>query len=207
MRLFAAIELSEPAHKHLAGMAREWQERWGEELLGLSDREYPKPSWVRPANLHVTLKFFGEIAEPDVNGLCGALASVTLAGAMRLNADRVECLPPRGPVRVIAAGIGGDVGRLRQLHSEVERAVEVVGIAPERRDFHPHVTLARAKVPLPRHTRDSLAKAGTARLPGPAFDVTEFVLMESHLSPQGATYVRVSRFPLGNPPAQRAEGG
>src|SRR4051794_11076697 len=104
MRLFAAIELPDQIRRQLAGLSRDWQERWGEELLGFSSDEYPCASWVRLANLHLTLKFFGEVREPDLPLLCGALSSAALPEALRLTADQVECLPPRGPVRVIAIG-------------------------------------------------------------------------------------------------------
>jgi 2'-5' RNA ligase len=196
MRLFTAIELSTPARNHLAGLARKWTENWGEELLGLSNDEYPRVSWVRPENLHVTLKFLGEVPEPQVPKVCQALSDWASPGPMRLNADHIECLPPRGPVRVIAAGVGGDVGRLTLLHREIDRACGLLGFAAESRQYRPHVTLARAKVPLPSHVREHLASAGNPHMPGPAFDVAEFVLMESRLHPQGAEYLPVARFPL-----------
>src|SRR5688572_9193777 len=178
MRLFAAIELPDQIRRQLVGISRDWQERWGEEILGLSNDEYPHASWVQPGNLHVTLKFFGEVQESEVPVLCGALSSIAGPGRVRLQADRVECLPPRGPVRVVAVGIGGDAGALRQLHAAVERGCEPAGFPAERREYHPHITLARAKTPLPRYARDNLVKAGCRRLPTGEFDVTEFVLME-----------------------------
>jgi RNA 2',3'-cyclic 3'-phosphodiesterase len=197
MRLFTAIELPAPVRNHLAGLAREWAENWGEELPGLSNGEYPRASWVRPENLHVTLKFLGEVPEPDVPRVCEALSDCASPRPMRLNVDYIECLPPRGPVRVIAAGVGGDVGRLILLHREIEDACGRIGFAPESREYRPHITLARAKVPLPRHVRESLSAAGGRHVPGPAFDVRESVLMESRLRPQGAEYLPVARFPLG----------
>jgi 2'-5' RNA ligase len=197
MRLFTAIELPAPVRNHLAGLAREWADNWGEELLGLSNEDYPRASWVRPENLHVTLKFLGEVPEPDVPKVCDALSGCVSPGAMRLNADRVECLPPRGPVRVIAASVGGDVGRLALLHQEIERACDKVGFAPERREYRPHITLGRAKVPLPRHVREGLAAAGAGHFPGPEFEAREFVLMESRLRREGAEYVPAARFALG----------
>jgi RNA 2',3'-cyclic 3'-phosphodiesterase len=197
MRLFTAIELPAPVRDHLAGLVREWAENWGEELLGRSNEDYPRASWVRPENLHITLKFLSEVAEPDVPKVCDALSGCAAPGPMRLSADHLECLPPRGPVRVIAAGVGGDVGRLALLHQEIERACDKVGIAPERREYRPHITLARAKVPLPRHVRERLAVAGARHLPSPVFEAREFVLMESRLRREGAEYVPATRFPLG----------
>jgi 2'-5' RNA ligase len=196
MRLFTAIELPASVRNHLAGLARAWAENWNEELLGLSHNEYPRVSWVRPENLHVTLKFLGEVPEPDVPRVCEALSDCAFSEPMRLNVDHIECLPPRGPVRVIAAGVGGDVGRLILLHREIEDACGKIGFAPESREYRPHITLARAKVPLPRHVRESLSAAGGRHVPVPAFDVREFVLMESRLRPQGAEYLPVARFPL-----------
>jgi RNA 2',3'-cyclic 3'-phosphodiesterase len=197
MRFFAAIELPDQIRRQLAAISQDWQEQWGEELLGLSSDEYPRASWVRPQNFHVTLKFFGEVHESNVPVLCDALSSVAVPPAFRIKADRVECLPPRGPVRVIAVGIGGDAGALRQLYAAVELKCEAAGFPADRGDYHPHITLARAKTPLPRYARSNLVNAGAARLPTGEAHVGEFVLMESRLvGPTGPEYIPVARFPL-----------
>ena len=196
MRLFLAIELSDAARRVLGGMSRAWRENWDDGLLGLGV-ECPPASWVRAENLHVTLKFLGEVSEHQVPGVCESLA--TIAGAqMRLQPDRIDCLPERGAVRVISAGVGGELDKVHKLFDGIERACEPLGFDRERRTYRPHITLARLRLFLPPHTRESLTKAGARHLPAPEFVAREFVLMQSQLHPGGARYTSLGRFPLGD---------
>ena len=180
MRLFLAIELPDAARTHLAdlcGRLRTW-----------------KLAIVPPQNLHVTVKFFGNVEDVAVQALCGALREVASGEAAQVWADRCELLPPRGPVRVVAAGLGGDVGRLRSMHREIEKACEGQGFAPERRQYLPHVTLARARDGLPARERDEFPQALSKHFPGPQFNVSGFTLFESRLGGGPPQYIPVARF-------------
>src|SRR4051812_34186986 len=108
MRMFVAIELSDAGRAHLAN------------LSARAHALMPGCSWVRPENLHVTMKFLGEVPEPRVGEICTALGGVTARGPIPLRASHAEYFPPRNPVRVIAAGLTGDVERLRTVHHEIE---------------------------------------------------------------------------------------
>jgi 2'-5' RNA ligase len=191
MRLFLAIELSDASRRVLGEMSRAWRENWIEEL----GTECPPASWVREENLHVTLKFLGEVSQQQAPPLCDALGVVT-GEAMRLQPHQIECLPERGAVRVISAGVAGDLDKLHGLLDGIEQACEPLGFARERRRYRPHITLARVRPFLPPYTRTSLTKAGATHLPAPQFLAGEFVLMQSHLHPNGARYIPLARFPL-----------
>ena len=190
MRLFLAIEMPDGVREHIAGISRDWKEAW------YAYGEPRETVWVRPQNLHVTLKFLGEVADNEVPALCAALKTVESPGPASLVPERVECFPDRGPVRVIAVGIGGDDGRLVLLHGRIEVACEPLGYERERRRYRPHITLARCKRPLPSHMRAKLLEDGVRQLPAPPFEANEFVLMESRLKPDGAEYIPLARFPL-----------
>lgn len=198
MRLFTAIQLPEDVRGRLAALTRRWSENWKEELLGLSNREYPPAKWVPADNLHVTLKFFGEVADADVNALCDALRGVALAEAPEVVADHVECLPPHGPVRVISIGLGGEAGRIESVFQQIEQRTVPLGFRSEERGYRPHITLARMKEPLPRHTRESLAQAAVGQLTAAPFHVREFTLMQSILGRGQPQYHPIARFPLGS---------
>jgi 2'-5' RNA ligase len=84
---------------------------------------------------------------------------------------------------------------LAALAAKVERVCVSVGLEPERRAFHPHITLARWKGRRARDVLDFLErKRGLA---SPPFDVAEFILFESRLTRHGAHYEGVARYPLG----------
>jgi 2'-5' RNA ligase len=182
MRLFVALELPDSVRQSLHGLAAPL------ESLGV-----PRRRFVRTDNLHLTLKFIGELPEPDVAGVCDALGRVSRLGAFGLRCEGIECLPDRGPVRIVSVGLAGDVGRLCDVQGEIESACETVGIRREARRFRPHVTIARLRQPLAPAARRRFEHF---KFPRDPFEVAQFVLMQSHLEPQGARYVPLARFPL-----------
>jgi RNA 2',3'-cyclic 3'-phosphodiesterase len=187
MRLFVAIELPDAVRRHIAGLVRHLRER---------NSHHHGLSWVRPENLHITVKFLGDVSDDRLSALCSALGEVATEGPAALHADRLEFFPPRGPIRVVAMGLGGDVGRVSHLHRSIEDHCARMGIPLDGRLYRPHVTLVRCRNPLPAHKREDWERAAEPHLPGPEFVASEFVLMESRLKADGAQYVPLARFPL-----------
>ena len=200
MRLFTAIELPPILKRHLSAGARATAQGWG------AVWNAPKPSFTREENLHVTLKFLGEVAEQQVPALCESLSRVTTAGPIPLCIEGIEFFPQRGPIRVIAAKVGGDVGRLALLHRGIENACSSLGFEPERREYRPHVTVGRSRggLPVALRTCQSTWQALNREPDEPNFEATEFVLMESRLHPTAPEYVPLARFPLGRFPLKSA---
>jgi RNA 2',3'-cyclic 3'-phosphodiesterase len=182
MRLFLAIELGEPVRKHLLRVQQQL-------------RRETEASWARAENLHLTLKFLGEVEPARLPSLCAAMADAALDRSIQLHAAALECFPARGPVRVIAAAVAGEVQRLVELQQSVERACAELGFATEQRQYRPHVTLARARRPLAAALRGQLAEAAAGLWPGPEMEAGQFVLMESRPASRGMEYVPLARFP------------
>jgi 2'-5' RNA ligase len=187
MRLFVALELPEGERRRLAQLPETQQ--WGEfDEAGLN--------WVPPENLHVTLKFLGTVPDEQVPTVCQSLGEIRVPGTIHIQIGAASFLPRTGPMRVFVASVAGELDRLTALQSEIERTMEPLGFARERRAFHPHVTLARTR-------RGSQGPAGfraaVIKHPGQlgvAFPVGSFVLMQSELRPGGAVYAPVAHFPL-----------
>jgi 2'-5' RNA ligase len=192
VRLFLAIELPDPVRQHLSDLVARYSIpdfvtlTWGDDF-GLSS--------TRPENLHVTLKFLGEVDDSAVAELVDALNRVELKAPLRLRAAYVDLLPSRGPVRVIAAGLDGH-GHvdLVRLHHSVEDCTSGLGYPAERRDYRPHITLARAKWPIPKTLRDNLFQFLQDKFPGPEFQADHFSLFESRLGSGARQYIRLARF-------------
>jgi 2'-5' RNA ligase len=193
MRLFTAIELPEDVRAHLAKLVGYWREHLNDALYVKLGYDAPPVKWVDDENLHITLKFLGEVPDADFPSVRKLLAEVALPEPMRIRVNQVDCLPNRGPVRIIAAGLDGDVQSLAQLHKLIERACADFGIAEERREFHPHITLGRLRIPLPNDARKLLGDIAARHLPGPAFEASGFALIQSVLLPQGPQYRCVAR--------------
>jgi 2'-5' RNA ligase len=188
MRLFVAVELDAVARGHLVDMQRQ------------IDRAFRDHSirWTQPENLHITIKFIGEVGDAEVAILAKALSGVGFESTS-VRAEGLLCLPPRGPVRVVAAEIGGDVAPIEELHTRVDEVCASVGVMRENRAYLPHVTIGRNRPGAYQKIAGFLrSKVRTEPWPGPPFDVRSFVLMQSELrkgEQGGSKYVVVARFP------------
>ena len=177
MRLFVAIDLPDEVRQFLAAMARP-------PIGGLK--------WVSAEQLHITLKFLGEVEPDRLPSIIGALAQIPQPGNLRLAAAGQLLLPEHGPVRILGLRVGSSFQGLNQLAEVLESACEPLGFPREDRPFLGHITLARAKSSVPRSLFNF-------PLPGMEWFGSSFVLMESCLSPQGPTYRVAERFPLATP--------
>src|SRR5688500_16936698 len=176
MRLFTAIEVPDALRQRLARVAPALVEgRWG------LDARLLHVTFTRSENLHVTLKFLGEVAEQDVPAICDVLAAVPRPGVLPLNIDGGEMFPARGPVRIIAAKVGGAAERLVDLEAAIEDACAPLGIPRDGRPYRPHVTLARCKRGLPTHFRSSVQDVARGLSRDGGWIADAFVLMESRL--------------------------
>jgi 2'-5' RNA ligase len=187
MRLFVAIELPEDVRRGLS----EWRRRRDWFGFGEGFREVP------PQNRHVTLKFLGEVAEAKVEQVTGALRRVDWPPALMLRVEGPSFFPPRGKINVFVALLGGDVERLRELHRQVESALEPLGFVRDDRPYTPHVTLARAERSRGFNEAKGIVRQLVAKnppAPGEPFTVNSVVLFQSHLKPDGPEYVPLARF-------------
>jgi 2'-5' RNA ligase len=152
----------------------------------------PELRWVAEDNLHLTLRFIGEVERPLADDIAHAL------GQIRFDRFALRLLG----VGQFAGRTGGALwagveprDAVAALAAKVERACVLAGVPPERKAFHPHVTLAR-------YGRSSAAAAASfterrRSLASPPFPVDEFTFFESRLSRHGAHYEEVARYPLG----------
>jgi 2'-5' RNA ligase len=153
--------------------------------------------WVPVGNIHLTLKFFGNIPEADVEAIAAAAREAAAKQApFQLQITEPGAFPSVRAPRVVWLGLGGDVLPLSQFYHRLEKAFAALGHLPEDRAFHPHLTLGRVKSP---QGRERLAKMLQTLPPisWPPFQVKEIILFRSQLSPQGSTYTPLKVIPLG----------
>ncbi len=176
MRLFVGIPLPDDVRARLAGLKG-----------GLKGAR-----WVAPENLHLSLRFIGEVAGGEHSDIAHALKTVS-ATAFDMTLSGLGAFDRRGRVHAIWAGVEKPdaLGRLRD---SVESTLVRSGLEPEHRKFKPHVTLARMKNGSASDAGHFLeAHHGFAAGP---FTVDHFTLFESHLGGGGAHYVALSDYPL-----------
>ena len=154
-------------------------------------RGVPGARWQDDAQLHLTLRFIGEVDRHQADDIDAALGSITQPRPTIALAG-VGVFDHNGRVDAVWAGVAPDPG-LRALRDRVARALVAVGIAPEERAFKPHITLARlnrASGPIEGFLADA---AGLASSP---VTLDAFLLYESVLGREGASYNAVARSPL-----------
>lgn len=185
MRLFLAIHLSDSAIDHL----RTVQAR----LRSVA----PDLSYTRDVNLHLTVRFLGDIKEDKVDALKDTIRRTAESGSpLRLACSKLISFPWQKPANVIAAQVGGEAAdQLILTQSAIERAIRSFA-APEDQKYTPHVTLARPTKPLPMPIVQRMVNETQRSWPGPAFDARKIHLMESELAAAGPKYRSIADFDL-----------
>ena len=154
-----------------------------------------KARWVRAENLHVTLKFIGNVDAGKLEAIRVVLGEVSAGGDVELRFRGVGFFPNEKRPRVLWAGIAASPN-LAPLAAEIDARLEKLGIARETREYAPHLTLARFDPPGISEKLRAAAQENAAREFG-AVRAGEFHLFGSKTRPTGAEYTRLSSFFFG----------
>ncbi|HWN10126.1 MAG TPA: RNA 2',3'-cyclic phosphodiesterase [Pyrinomonadaceae bacterium] len=197
-RVFCAIELPEQVRELLA-----------QHIVSLR-RAVPdaRASWSRTENIHLTLKFLGELQITQVKTFSDAVIRATTGfSPFTLGVGEPGAFPTHGSPRVLWIGVNDFSGKLADLHARLEYESQQVGFEKETRSFHPHFTLARFREQRRRvkqsradegqRARDLASAHKTMQLPSVEIAVTELLVIRSELGVGGSKYTVISGHPLG----------
>ncbi len=153
-------------------------------------------SWVRGENIHVTLRFLGEVEEKRIPKMIRVLQE-TVAGIppFSLTVEGLGCFPSSRSPRVIFVGVGKGGAELSDLQGRVEGCLARIGFPREGKRFTGHLTLGRVRSP----ERSEALLTRIASLPAQDLGqvtVQEILLMRSELSPAGSQYSVIAPLPL-----------
>ena len=183
LRLFIAIELPSNIIDGLRNVQEE-----------LKDKSN-KPSWAKPENIHLTLKFLGDIETNKIDSMVNILEGIAgKSFSFEISVKGVGTFPAAGTPRVIWVGIEENKDML-QLYNNIEEGLAALGFEKERRDFKPHLTLGRIKF---LNDRAGL-KRGLEKVAGlnlARFAVAGFALFKSTLTPEGAIHTKLKEYTL-----------
>ena len=157
----------------------------------------PGARWQSAAQMHLTLRFIGEVDGPAFREVMDALAGIEAEG-FTLALEGVGHFPQRGRARILWAGVAPNPALMR-LQARTEAVIAGLGHAPDGRNYAPHVTLARFASRVPRHRLQEFVSYHGPFSSGP-FPVRSFELFSSHLGAGGAHYEVEARYPLAPPP-------
>ena len=183
IRTFLAIDLPGTQRK----IIEEHQGRWKSTKADLR--------WIDPSNMHLTLKFLGEIQESSkgsVKTVCKEVCCLHRGFSLFLNGTGI--FPNLRRPRILWIGIGGETDLLCKLQNNIETALEEKGFSREDRAFTPHLTVGRVRSPrkLSRLV-DVFLKDKIVIEP---FKVEEVIVYKSQLTPRGPLYSPLARCPL-----------
>ncbi|HLF59056.1 MAG TPA: RNA 2',3'-cyclic phosphodiesterase [Alphaproteobacteria bacterium] len=176
MRLFVAIELPESVRVRLAMLAG-----------GI-----PGARWVPAENMHLTVRFIGEVDEASVHDVDAALQSVE-APAFELTLEGIGHFGPPRAARSLYVGVARNPA-LAHLRDKIESALVRAGFEPEGRKFSPHITLARLRNA--RGSRITAFIAGNNLFREGPIAVEGFTLFSSFRGHNGAIHTPERFYPL-----------
>jgi RNA 2',3'-cyclic 3'-phosphodiesterase len=183
MRTFIAIEIPSEVKSALVALQDDLR-RAGADV-----------SWTRPENIHLTLRFLGEVDERrigEVEKVCVTSAAEFQPFTLSLNDTGV--FPNARQPRILWAGLAGEIEKAVEMRKRLDDGLALIGFEREDKDFNPHLTIGRVKSN--RKTRELIALADARRVPTLSFVVTEIVLMKSELHPAGARYTPIAKVSL-----------
>jgi 2'-5' RNA ligase len=158
-----------------------------EELQRLLRRHDVPISWVKASNIHLTIKFLGDLAASRISSVRRAVerACQTIT-PFDITVDATGGFPSTKNPRVLWVGLGLLPDKLRRLHSNIEAELAGEGFAREAKRFAPHLTIGRVRdSSKARQTVEALLSAGFA---AETFRATQVIVMRSELHPSGSIY-------------------
>lgn len=199
MRLFVAVDLDPPAREAVAAATAALRRH---PVIGAASVK-----WVEPRNLHLTLRFLGEVEDGAVEAAAGALTPASPLPAFRTALGSFGAFPARGAPRVIWVGAREGAATLGALRDEVARRLLPLGYTPDTQAYRPHLTVGRV-----RRAAGGLRAALTAASAGidlrqVSWRVGRAVLFESRLSAAGPAYRVVTEMRLGGGASPADAGG
>lgn len=176
-RLFVGIRFPEPCRDALAELM--------DPIEGVR--------WTRTEQLHLTLRFLGDVVENQAQGMVEALKEIRVEPFL-LPLEGTGVFPPRGRPKILWAGLGTAHTRLFQLRQRVDDALLSAGWQGELRSFDPHVTVGRVITASQKQVDAWLHRHRDFE--GPPFRVTSFQLIASELHSAGPVHRVYSDFVL-----------
>jgi len=190
-RTFIAIALPPAALDALSQMVRQFRAGPSGEVC----------RWADLATVHLTLRFLGDTETTLLSRVyaasdCAAREALPFA----LDIAGLGCFPNMRSPRIVWAGVRDSSASLAPLVERLERELQALGFEPERRRYHPHITLGRVRS---RVERDQVEELGRAIADWPAdtttrVSVRDIIVFGSELTPSGPIHTRLHTSPLGD---------
>lgn len=192
VRTFIGIHLSDALRDRIEALTDELRRRPG----GQAAR------WTPKGNIHLTLKFLGDVESEALPALYAAVErAVAPLAPFRVEVADLGCFPNTRRPNIVWAGLRGDLASLGQLQEAIEDALQALGYPRERRAFSPHLTIGRVNRRASRSEAAALGQTIAAHEPVSLGEiaVASVSVIKSDLRPTGPIYTDLCRAPLQGP--------
>lgn len=184
-RIFTAVDISEEARREVSDYIADLRTEFANVRAG----------WDRAEKLHLTLKFLGDINETQLLDLTGAVTETARQiSNFTLRISATGSFPAEKKARVLWLGIEDEKGSLQKLNEILETECERKGFPLEKRNFKPHLTIARLREP--RKSNELIEKHLQNEFETDEFIVSEIVIYESRLQKSGSIYTKRKKLKL-----------
>lgn len=191
IRSFIAIDLPADLKKEIASIQLRFKPLFGRARV----------SWVRAENMHLTIKFLGNVSAADIPAIVAACQPVGLQSGFNLYLNRIGFFPGVHNPKVMWCGYDHS-DELTEAHRKIESALVPIGFPAEEKSFVAHLTLARFKEISSKPSSPFYVDLKTVRLETEKLSfsfrhtVTDIRLVKSRLLPKGSEYTVMHRWPL-----------
>ena len=184
IRSFIAIEIPQQLQTRIGELQKELK------------RSEADVRWVRPENIHLTLKFLGTVSRESPEKIAEAIAPLVAAWKpFDLRIQGLGCFPSTRNPRVLWVGIERGKEEVCSLQKAIENKSAEAAIPEEIRPFQPHLTLGRVHSPKGKYgLTQAVEKLKDAEVG--SFQASELFLFKSDLRPSGAVYTKLKTFPM-----------
>ena len=184
LRAFIAIDITDEIRKELVRLQSELKKGLKGDI-----------SWVEPENIHLTLRFLGQINDAQLEEIEGIVLKI-VKKIKRFNMDLgvIGAFPDISNPRILWVGINFGFNELNEINAELEDCLETINFAVGEKYFHPHLTIARIKSIEGVNTLANLTKTiKPNKLPE---TVDSLIIYQSELTPEGAKYTQLLKAKL-----------
>lgn len=184
LRTFVAFEISE----ELRDAGRDVIRQLSEVADGVR--------WVKPQNMHVTLKFLGEVEDRELNDVCRAVSGAAAGlSSFSLDCRSVGAFPNTKRPATLWMGLDDPHDQLHHLQGRIEESAAAIGFAQEHRPYRGHITLGRIRTRRENGPLTTMLNE-MANREFADFSVNELIVFSSEMERSGPVYTAISRIPL-----------
>ena len=193
VRTFIGIALNDAVRKNLVSLQRELSAGGA------------KVKWVEEENLHLTMKFLGDVDMTLIGEIGQVLQdSVAQVEPFTFTVHGAGAFPGTASARIVWVGATGPIETLAKIYNHLNENLARLGVARENRRYVPHITLGRVKSPSKGRELTELIKKNSEKVFGDV-DAGEILLMMSELSSSGPKYSVLSTAQMGAGKSQKSE--